>query len=760
MDTLENKNKKMNFFKKNLIPIILFLVVFGVYLYTAPPGATNYADSNELITASYILGVPHPPGYPLFVLLGKLFSLIPFGTVAYRYAIMAGFLGSLTVVLVYKVVLRVLTKGGGDKKEFNLVAFIKGEDPRLFALTGALSLAFSYLFWLYSYIPEAFAVSNFFAALIIYIGINWYFENKKQEVKGNGQAKEQNWLKRKMGDNYYPFVLSVVFVLGLLAHQIIIFFVPAMLYLIWITDRHLFRPSKRWFKIFAGILIGLLPVLYFPISTAMFNPVIDFGNVDSLKDASDLLSRRYYAKTSSTGRAYLPSNANLEERLNDFPWYFSQLSKYMNWAVVGLGIIGVLYSFYIFINGKRKDILHFIVLAYVFSGVILAMYAFVNHEKIHATYNSLAVHERMYLTGLVVFGMVVGLGAKYLFDLLKKNNLEFGYSALLILTLPVIVFNSNFDKANKHDFHLGEDYMHNLFLNMEPNAIFITHGDMPSFAAYYYKYAKGLRQDVTIVPLSMPHWQLPTIKEEDPELWDADTRVLALVVRDIIEENMGRRPIYFTGLPGEFIRLYGLAENPYVLSPRGLIQEATEKFEPIEDPALWEDMRWRHSKKAEDYEEGFAKEIIEQYVIGHFNSFAWYLRYGYNDLAKREYDLLMAKDPDHRIANNAKGLWQNSAQTTQRNVKNLSRTKENLEQETLELIENGDSNGAMGNLLYLAELDPKHVDYRLYLANLFGNRGWIHEAEQQVKKVLQIDPANDIANKLKRHIENLKAQNE
>ena len=48
---------------KNLIvPILLFGVVFGLYLYTSPRLPTGYADSEEMMAAAYTLGVPHPPG--------------------------------------------------------------------------------------------------------------------------------------------------------------------------------------------------------------------------------------------------------------------------------------------------------------------------------------------------------------------------------------------------------------------------------------------------------------------------------------------------------------------------------------------------------------------------------------------------------------------------------------------------------------------------------------------------------------------------
>lgn len=54
-----------------------------LYVRTLAPTVTS-EDSGELITAAYTLGIAHPPGYPLWCILGKLFSLIPLGNVAWR----------------------------------------------------------------------------------------------------------------------------------------------------------------------------------------------------------------------------------------------------------------------------------------------------------------------------------------------------------------------------------------------------------------------------------------------------------------------------------------------------------------------------------------------------------------------------------------------------------------------------------------------------------------------------------------------------
>ncbi|MDX1608418.1 MAG: DUF2723 domain-containing protein, partial [Candidatus Spechtbacterales bacterium] len=186
----------MRFLKENVAPVALFFLVFSIYLYTAPRGIISYADSSELITASYTLGIPHPPGYPLFVLIGKLFSFIPVGTIAFRYAIMSSMFGAATVTLVYLALFKVFNrqKETRDKRQETRGKRQEARDKVIYAvipaLVGALSLAFSYLFWLYSIVPEVFALSNFFGALIIFLGVQWHYsksENRKQKTENSGQ---------------------------------------------------------------------------------------------------------------------------------------------------------------------------------------------------------------------------------------------------------------------------------------------------------------------------------------------------------------------------------------------------------------------------------------------------------------------------------------------------------------------------------------------------------------------------------------------
>ncbi|MFL7868193.1 MAG: DUF2723 domain-containing protein, partial [Anaerolineales bacterium] len=83
--------------------ISLFLLTFLVYLRTLAPGVYGY-DSAELATGVFTQGIIHPPGYPLYLLIGKLFTLLPVRDVAYRLNLMSAFFAALTIVLLYNAI--------------------------------------------------------------------------------------------------------------------------------------------------------------------------------------------------------------------------------------------------------------------------------------------------------------------------------------------------------------------------------------------------------------------------------------------------------------------------------------------------------------------------------------------------------------------------------------------------------------------------------------------------------------------------------
>jgi len=109
--------------------ILLFLSSFAIYLYTLFPSVAIYRDAGEMASVTFTLGIAHPPGYPLYVILGKLFSLlIPFGNIAYRINIMSAFFGALTCGIFYLAVKDLNNKSNIEKNTDFIFELIPSTD--------------------------------------------------------------------------------------------------------------------------------------------------------------------------------------------------------------------------------------------------------------------------------------------------------------------------------------------------------------------------------------------------------------------------------------------------------------------------------------------------------------------------------------------------------------------------------------------------------------------------------------------------------
>ena len=84
---------------------IVFLSIFGILMLFLTPNV-NTGDAGELITASYFLGIAHPSGYPLYLMLSKAISLLPFGNFAFKMALGSALFSSLSLTLLFWLVFK------------------------------------------------------------------------------------------------------------------------------------------------------------------------------------------------------------------------------------------------------------------------------------------------------------------------------------------------------------------------------------------------------------------------------------------------------------------------------------------------------------------------------------------------------------------------------------------------------------------------------------------------------------------------------
>lgn len=218
---------------------LAFLIPFFVYL-TTTQRTIPLGDSGEFILGACGLGIGHPPGFPIIMMLGNLFCGLPFGSFAFRVNLMSGFFGALTCLWVFLILKRLGTRG-------------------LVALTAALALAFSKIFWSQSVVAEVYTLATFFMGAITYTLIRY----------------------RELFNKSWLWGAAFVWGLSLTNHwPLMVVATPGWIFLaLWnLPQRRLLWRTLPALLVFAGI--GLLPYLYLPLRAAQ-DPLLNWGDPDS-----------------------------------------------------------------------------------------------------------------------------------------------------------------------------------------------------------------------------------------------------------------------------------------------------------------------------------------------------------------------------------------------------------------------------------------------------------------------------------------------
>ena len=279
--------------------ISLFLLTFLVYLKTLAPGVYGF-DSAELATGVFTQGIVHPPGYPLYLLIGKLFTFLPLRDVAYRLNLMSAFFASLTVLLLYLAINNIL-------------------ENRFAAWAAACLFALSNYFWQMALVAEVYAPFTAFLAGDLLILSLW----------------------RKTGHRTYLMAFSLLYGLTLTAHTSGILFAPAFAWLVLSTP---YWKRSHWLLVgpmFLLFLVGLTPFAYLSLR-ARAHPAIDYSHVYPGIDLTTLSGLWWMI----SGRAY--DFFAFAYTWGELPGELSRFGSnlWRNYLGVGviLGLIGIVWS--------------------------------------------------------------------------------------------------------------------------------------------------------------------------------------------------------------------------------------------------------------------------------------------------------------------------------------------------------------------------------------------------------------------------------
>ena len=161
---------------------VALIISFLVYLLTMAD-TVPYWDSGEFIATSYILGVPHPPGSPLYLIIGRVFSMLPFNPdIAFRVNLISPVVSALAVMYLYLSTVKLISNYRGViQNQIDAVIVFGG------SLIGALTFAFTDSHWFNAVEAEVYGFSTFFTAIVVWLILHWM---ERADEKGN-----ERWMR-------------------------------------------------------------------------------------------------------------------------------------------------------------------------------------------------------------------------------------------------------------------------------------------------------------------------------------------------------------------------------------------------------------------------------------------------------------------------------------------------------------------------------------------------------------------------------------
>ncbi len=517
-----------------LAALIATVLVWALYALTLAP-TTAFWDTSEYITTAHILGIPHPPGNPLFVVFARAWELVlaPLGlSVAVRVNLFSATMSALAHGCWFLLVHRILSDFNTNKT-FRLIG----------AACAVLVSATAFTVWNQSNVNEkVYTVTLFTIALLSWLAFRW-----RDHL---GEGKDDN------------LILLMVFILALSVgnHLMAFLAAPALItFILWVEPRTLIN-WKLYATAIVAVLLGLSIHMYLPLRAAL-DPIINEADptcptvASALQSVvtmgrsgcdalSEALSRTQYQKPSMfvnpifAPEQELPRDIRLlsAQMLNyfqyfDWQWarsanggnnFFGGLRPFITMLFVGLGFFGA-YSHY------QRDKKSFAYFAVLFATLSIGLTFYLNFKYGYSFpgqgLDAKEVRERDYffIVSFSLWGLWAGIGIAALWQWIGEKYLRITrpdqglppLKAAPVLVLALLPFLLNWTWASRRHDYSARDWAYNLLNSVEPYGVLFTNGDNDTFPLWYAQEVEGVRKDVTVIVMSYlnTNWYVKQLRD-------------------------------------------------------------------------------------------------------------------------------------------------------------------------------------------------------------------------------------------------------
>lgn len=463
--------KPISQIKRLIPPGILVAVLTGAYGFTLAPGLTwanDGMDGGDLIAAAATGGIPHPTGYPVYLLLAELFQKLPFGPLAFRTNLLSMLATIGAALLIYVLTSRFLESSGAST-------------GRPAGLASALVFGLSPLVWSQAIITEVYALHAFFIALILYLSSD---------------------LAQRFSRKQLDCLSGLVFGLGMGNHATTILLLPVIFTPVSVPMFNLAsaaRPrfslplrfdARASFRRIGFTLLGLTPYFILPLR-ALSNPPVNWGRAATWKGFFWLVSGRLYQP-----ELFSLTFAEIWERAQSaVTMLFTQFGV----AGLFLGLVGLIVFF-----SSIRLYWNMIWITFVFSAFAVG----------YGAWDSYVYLIPVFLCFAIWIGMALG-------RLMEKLRSP-GRSLIFLAFCVYLAFFAAYTRTQVDASHdqRAEQFGQVVLLQAPKDALLFAKGDGAVFALWYFHYALRQRPDVVVIASDLLHydWYQQTLQDTYPSL--------------------------------------------------------------------------------------------------------------------------------------------------------------------------------------------------------------------------------------------------
>ncbi|MDD2211238.1 MAG: DUF2723 domain-containing protein [Candidatus Cloacimonetes bacterium] len=503
-------NKKYN----RIVAWLIFAVTLAVYVATQAR-TMSFWDSGEYATCISILGVPHPPGNPFYIVFGRAIVALLGGFISHAViaAFISGLASAFAVMFTYLFTVKLVS-----------MMKVQAWEAMIAGVIAALYTAFSFTFWMNAIEAEVYSGLVFFVNLILWLTLVW--------LEKSEDYSHQNIL----------LLIVYLFFLGFCVHQTALQVAPAVLFIIVypllqkgiLKDNFWFKVVGYTFAIMAGyfifgaigkglaidefdkwgfavvtllilayelrevfgarfwqisfllVLIGLSSHIYLMIRAAD-RPFINEGHPSTVSSFMDYVLRKQYGNTSFIVRRakFFSEQINFHFfRYFGMQWFpdgimapfvktSSALGKSIGQLLIAfLGLAGAMYQ-----RKLNKHSFRYFLTVIIFTTIVMVFVMNLSNAEVRD-------RDYFFVVAYNMWAIWLGIGVIGLISLVKGKLARYIVMSIMLI-LPVTNMLSQYHVHDRSQEYIALDYGVNFLNSLEENAIIFTNGDNDTFPLWY-----------------------------------------------------------------------------------------------------------------------------------------------------------------------------------------------------------------------------------------------------------------------------------